>query len=243
MIAGKIKQIETMGLMDGPGVRVVVFMQGCPLRCLFCHNPEMWSLEGGESYTPDDLINKVLKYKNYFGKNGGITFSGGEPLSQSEFLIECLKLCKEHGIHTCLDTSGVGDALYNKEIISNVDLIILDVKAVDEDSYFEITSVPIEKSIEFLNLCQSLNKKLWLRSVIVPNINDTEEYIKSLAEFILPLKNIEKIELLPYHTMGKSKYEKLGIPYKLSKTMPLDNEKLRILETKLNELLKTTVNV
>lgn len=243
MITGRIKQIETMGLVDGPGVRVVVFMQGCPLRCLFCHNPEMWSLEGGKCYTPEELINYVLKYKNYFGKDGGITFSGGEPLTQPEFLIECLKLCKEYGIHSCLDTSGVGNILYNEEIISNVDLIILDIKAVDEDNYFKITNSSIEKSIQFLNLCQSLNKKLWLRSVIVPDINDTEEYIKSLAEFILPLKNIERVELLPYHTMGKSKYEELGILYKLSKTMPLDNEKLKKLETKLNELLKIYVNI
>ncbi|MFA5408873.1 MAG: pyruvate formate-lyase-activating protein, partial [Bacilli bacterium] len=213
MITGKIKQIETMGSVDGPGIRVVIFMQGCSLRCLFCHNPEMWNLDGGESYTPKDILNTVLKYKNYFGSNGGVTFSGGEPLMQPAFLKECLHLCKKAGINTCLDTAGVGPDLYTKEILSDVDIVIFDVKALNDHKYREMTNNAIDRSLTFLSICQSLDKRLWIRNVIVPGINDTKDYIASLADFIKHFKNIERVELLPYHTMGVSKYEELHLDY------------------------------
>ncbi len=238
MITGKIKQIETMGLVDGPGIRVVIFMQGCPLRCIFCHNPEMQEYDGGTKYAPQDVLRIVLKYKNYFGNQGGVTFSGGEPLAQPEFLLECLRLCKEEGINTCLDTSGVGNDKFNEKILSYVDLVILDIKALTNDKYKEMTNLSIDKNLEFLDLCQKLNKKLWLRNVIVPGINDTENYIKSLATFIKPLSNVEKVELLPYHTMGKIKYEKLNREYKLIDTLPMDPNICKDLENKLRELIK-----
>jgi pyruvate formate lyase activating enzyme len=238
MITGKIKQIETMGLVDGPGIRVVIFMQGCPLRCLFCHNPEMQEFDGGITYTPQDVLKIILRYKNYFGSEGGVTFSGGEPLAQPEFLLECLKLCKEANINTCLDTSGVGNIKFNDKILSFVDLVILDIKALTNEKYKEMTNLSIDKNLEFLDLCQKLNKKLWLRNVIVPGINDTESYIESLAEFIKPLKNVEKVELLPYHTMGKIKYEKLNRQYKLINTLPMDSNTCKNLENKLRKLIK-----
>jgi pyruvate formate lyase activating enzyme len=238
MITGKIKQIETMGLVDGPGVRVVIFMQGCPLRCLFCHNPEMWSYDGGAIYTPEELLKIILRYKNYFGKEGGVTFSGGEPLTQPDFLSACLKLCKEAGINTCLDTSGVGNDLYNKEILLYTDLVIFDVKALTNDKYKDMTGLPIGKSLTFLEQCQALKKKLWIRSVIVPGINDTDEYITSLAHFIKPLSNIDRVELLPYHTMGISKYNDLKFEYRLKDTKAMNADYCNLLQDKLNDLLK-----
>ncbi|NLC48489.1 MAG: pyruvate formate lyase-activating protein [Tenericutes bacterium] len=239
MIKGYIKQIETMGIFDGPGIRTVIFMQGCPLRCLYCHNPEMWVMKDSKSYTPEEIVNIVLKYKNYFKEDGGVTFSGGEPLSQQEFLLECLKLLKENNINTCLDTSGVSiNVNLNEEILKYIDLVIFDIKAIDKAKYKYITNYNIDKSLDFINLCNKLNKKLWIRSVIVPGINDNDEYINQLANFIKHLSNIEKIELLPYHTMGKSKYEKLNIDYKLKDVKQMDNDKCKNLENKLKELLQ-----
>lgn len=231
---GKINSIETLGLVDGPGVRFVVFMQGCPLRCKYCHNPETWNLNTKtDEYTPYQLIDKILRYKPYFKNNGGVTFSGGEPLMQKEFLLECLKLCKENGIHTCLDTAG--SILGCEEVLKYTDLVIFDIKASDEKLYKEITSSKIDNSLKFLKLCQDMNKPLWLRIVIVPGINDNEKYIKELIEFIKPLKNVEKIELLPYHTLGVHKYEELKIDYPLKDTKDMDKEKCKILENMLKE--------
>lgn len=219
---GHIDSIETMGLVDGPGIRVVIFLQGCPLRCIFCHNPETWTVNDKTLISAEELVRHIYKYRNYFGETGGVTFSGGEPLYQHDFLLECLKLCKKMGINTCLDTSGVGNY---KDILKYVDLVIFDIKATEEELYKYITGANINKSLEFLDYCQKINKKMWLRQVIIPGINDNIEYINKLKEFIKPLKNIEKIELLPYHQLGVSKYKQLGIPYKLEKTKAMDKNK------------------
>ncbi len=231
---GYIESIETMGLVDGPGIRFVVFMQGCPLRCLYCHNPETWSFEQKNTITPEDLVKQILKYKNYFDDGGGVTFSGGEPLAQPEFLLECLKLCKKNNIHTCLDTSGVGTKLLD-EILDYTDLIILDIKAVDSKEYEYITSKDNSIYLKFLDLCQTKNKKMWLRQVIVPGINDDMEHINKFKKFIKPLKNIENVELLPYHLYGVEKYKKLGIKYRLDGVKPMDVDKCKKLQ---EELLK-----
>ena len=160
MVKGSIDSVETMGLVDGPGIRYVVFLQGCKLRCLFCHNPETWKMEEKNMTTAEELIDKIKRYKNYFGKEGGVTFSGGDPLCQPEFLLECLKRCKQEGIHTCLDTSGVGcnKELY-PEILSYTDLVILDIKAVTPEAYKKMTGYPMKDFSEFLELCQKLEKK------------------------------------------------------------------------------------
>lgn len=230
---GHIDSIETLGLLDGPGIRVVIFMQGCPLRCLFCHNPETWTINNKMTITPEKLVRHIYKYRNYFGEEGGVTFSGGEPLCQHEFLLECLKLCKKMGIHTCLDTSGVGENI--EEILKYTDLVIWDIKALDNENYKYITGQEMKKSLNFLQLCEKMNKKMWIRQVIVPGINDNIEYINKLKKFIEPLKNIEKIELLPYHRMGVQKYEKLNIPYRLKNT-PVMNKK------KCDELYKVLIS-
>ena len=229
---GYINKIETMGLVDGPGVRTVIFMQGCVLRCLFCHNPETWKVKTGEQYTPEQLVEKIKHYKNYYGKNGGVTFSGGEPLMQTEFLIETCKLLKKENINVCLDTAGVGTNNYS--ILDYVDLVIFDIKAIDNNAYKKMTGHEINKSLEFLDACQKKDKKLWLRQVIVPGINDNEEYILKLKEFIKKIKNVENVELLSYHTMGVNKYKELNIPHVLQNTKAMDKQKC----TELEKLLK-----
>lgn len=234
---GKINSIETMGLVDGPGVRFVVFMQGCPLRCKFCHNPETWDFNReSDSYTPEELIKKILNYKPYFKHNGGVTFSGGEPLMQKEFLLECLKLCKKNDINTCLDTAG--SIIDCEEILKYTDLVIFDIKGTNTNNYKYMTGGNFNNSVKFLKLCEKLNKKLWLRVVIVPGINDNDNYINELIEFIKPLKNVEKIEFLPYHTYGVHKYEELGISYPLKGICDMDIDKCKMLENKLKEGLK-----
>lgn len=231
---GKIHSIETMGLVDGPGVRFVVFFQGCPNRCIFCHNPDTWELNGGFDISAQELIRKILKYKNYYGNQGGVTFSGGEPMIQKDFLIELLKLCKTCNLHTCLDTSGVGVGDY-EEILKYTDLVLLDIKALEEESYLAIVKNKKKEFDKFLDVCQKMKKKLWIRQVILPGINDNEEYLLKLKEFIQTLSYVEKVELLPYHSMAKKKYQELGIAYSLDSMPDMDQERLEELKKIIEE--------
>ncbi len=226
MVKGKIHSIETMGLVDGPGIRFVAFMQGCAIRCAYCHNPDTWTTEGGQEYTPRELVDKIKRYKPYFNSSGGgVTFSGGEPLLQPEFLLETLKLCKEEGIHTTLDTAGVGFGNY-KEILKYTDLVMFDIKHLNKDEYEKLVGKKIDKSLEFLNECQESGIKMWIRHVVVPGITDSRENIQKVKEFVDTLKNVEKVELLPYHVLGVNKYETMGIKYKLEGVKPMDKDLL-----------------
>lgn len=231
---GYIHSIETLGLVDGEGIRVVVFMQGCPLRCLFCHNPDTW-FKGKDTRTSKEIVDVVRKYRPFIEDGGGVTFSGGEPLYQSEFLLDMLKLCKKAGINTCIDTSGTGyDEKLLDDILKYTDLVILDIKGIDPDGYKKMTGQSMDMFNLFKEKLNNTKTRVWLRQVIVPGINDTKEYILRLKEYIKDIKNVEKIELLPYHTLGVNKYEKLGIEYRLKDTLPMDKEYL----SKLEELLK-----
>lgn|SRR5574344_1135554 len=229
---GYIHSIETLGLVDGPGVRVVVFMQGCNKRCAFCHNPDTWNLKGN-TMTGTELVNYIKRYKEYFGAEGGVTFSGGEPLLQKEFLIEVLKQLKECNINTCIDTAGVYNA---EEVLKYTDLVLLDIKAIDPTKYKKLVGVDIDESLEFLKTCQDLNKSLWIRAVIIPTINDNITYIEELIKFIKPLKNILKVELLPYHTKGIEKYQKLNIKYSLLGIPDMDDRYIKFNEIINKEL-------
>lgn len=234
MTKGNIHSVETMGLVDGPGIRVVVFMQGCALRCLYCHNPDTWNANEGEEYTAEALVKKIGRFKNYFkSSGGGVTFSGGDPLRQPEFLIEALKLCKEQDINTCLDTSGVGFGDYD-EILKYTDLVLYDVKHLTEEGYKDMTGLNMSETKSFLEACKRAGTKLWIRQVVVPGKTDSEEYILKLKEFIDSLDNVEKIELLPYHLLGVNKYETLGIKYKLDGVESMDKDRCK----ELYELLK-----
>lgn len=228
---GKITDIETMGSADGPGIRLVVFMAGCKLRCLYCHNPETWTDKGSKEISAEEILTKYKKYLNYYGETGGVTFSGGEPLLQSEFLLEAVKLLKSEGVHVTIDTAGVADGY--AEVLDLVDLVILDIKAVEAEEYKFITGRDIDEFNRFLADCVAKNKKLWLRQVIVPGINDDKKHMKLLKEFASKIPNVERIELLPYHSMGKSKYEELKIEYRLGDTPNMDKEKCKELENLL----------
>lgn len=223
---GRIHSIESMGLFDGPGIRTVVFFQGCNLRCLYCHNPDTWNFHGGIEITPKELVEKIIRFKPYFERSGGgVTFSGGEPLMQPEFLYECLKLCKENGINTALDTSGYGCSNYEK-ILELVDTVLLDVKHFNPDGYFKISGGDFNKFIEFKNKLIESGKKVWIRSVIVPGINDNLDFINEVRKIGSSIPNVEKVEFLPYHTMGLEKYELLQIPYRLKDVLPMDKLEL-----------------
>lgn len=232
MVTGKIHSIESLGLVDGPGVRTVVFLQGCKLRCAYCHNPDTWNINAGNEITSEELIKKILRYKSYFKDSGGVTFSGGEPLLQPEFLLEMLKLCKENDIHTAIDTAGYGFGDY-LEILKYTDLVLLDIKHVDDAGYKSLTGAHKNGLEEFLVSLDKSNTKIWIRHVVVPGITDSKEHILKLNEIIKNIRNVEKIELLPYHTLGVSKYEKLDIKYSLRELPPMDAYKLKILETYL----------
>ena len=229
---GKISDIETMGLADGPGMRLVLFLAGCKLRCKYCHNPETWTLAGMKrEITSEEVLKTYNKYKIYYGETGGVTFSGGEPLLQKEFVLETIKLLKENGIHTAIDTAGVADGY--DEILDLVDLVILDIKAVDSVEYKKLTGRENDEFKKFLETCKSKNKKLWLRQVVVPGINDDETHVLKLKEFAKDIPNVERIELLPYHSMAESKYKDLGIKYPLSGTKDMEKEKCKELENLL----------
>ena len=238
MTEGRISSFESMGTLDGPGVRFVVFLQGCALRCKYCHNPETWTVDGQtEIISPENLVNKIERFKSYFGQSGGVTFSGGEPLLQPQFLKESLSLCKKKNIHTALDTAGVGLGRYD-EILPLCDLVILDVKAVEEDEYKFITGQPMNRFFEFLSACQKQGNKLWIRQVIVPGLNDDETHALKLAKFVSSISNVEKVELLPYKGMGKTKYQKLGINYVYKDLPDMDETKCKELEKIVIENIK-----
>ncbi|WPC43111.1 pyruvate formate-lyase-activating protein [Clostridium sp. JS66] len=234
MTLGKMHSFESMGLVDGPGIRTVVFMQGCSLRCAYCHNPDTWNFQGGTEITPEELVKKISRFKPYFKNGGGVTFSGGEPLMQPKFLIETLKLCKEQGIHTTIDTAGYGSGKYD-EILKYTDLVLLDIKHVDDSGYKNLVGQSKNGFDEFLQAVQKSNTKLWIRHVVVPGITDSEEHIKKLASIIKSIKNVEKVELLPYHTLGAEKYNKMGIKYKLSHVDSMNKEELDKLYKILNK--------
>lgn len=230
-----IDSIESFSTKDGPGIRTVIFFNGCKLRCLFCHNPETWTKKE-DNINVEELYNKIIKFKPYFNNNGGVTFSGGEPLLHSDFIIELSKLLKKDNINIALDTAGVGNENY-EELLKYIDLIILDIKDYREDEYKKMTGQPMNEFNNFLKTIQKLNKKIWIRQVIVPEINDNVDYILGLKEYLKNIKNIEKIELLPYHTMAIEKYKKLNIDYTLKNTKAMDINKCLELENILNENL------
>ena len=232
-VIGRISSEESLGL------RYVVFMQGCYLRCKYCHNPETWDIRGQSNpTTPNRLIKRIERYKSYFGKEGGVTFSGGEPLLQPQFLYACLKICKRKNINTALDTSGIGIEGYDYgKILELCDLVILDIKAVKADEYRELTGKEISIFEKFLALVQKRGVKLWLRQVIVPNYNDNEESLENLKNYIKNIKNVEKIELLPYKNSGGHKYKTLGMQYRLEGVPDMDEEKCKEMQNRLLQML------
>ncbi len=211
---GSVHSFETLGALDGPGLRTVVFLAGCPMRCRYCHNPDTWNAEGAMRMSADEVFEKIRRMKPYFGENGGVTISGGEPLLQTEFVTEIFKRCKADAIHTALDTSGAICIPQTKQLLELSDLVLCDIKHSDKDKFYALTKYPMDHLLSFLDLCKAMHKRLWLRSVIVPGLTDDLTHIKNLKR-IANDYGAEKVELLPYHTHGIYKWEELNIPYTL----------------------------
>lgn len=232
---GYINSIQTLGAVDGPGVRFVAFFQGCPLRCVCCHNPETQSITGGTEYIAEEIVTKAIRYKEYFGKEGGITLSGGDPLVQPEFAAAIFKGCKERGIHTCLDTSGYRLDDKVKEVLRYTDLVLLDMKYTDNDSYLKYAGCEMSSPIEFLDYLEEMKIPVWIRQVIIPTLNDTKENIDKLKTLISKYTCIEKTELLPFRKICEMKYEKMGIEFPLKNTPEPTKEKMEELEAILKQ--------
>jgi len=238
LFKGYVSKIETFATADGPGVRTVIFLSGCTLRCVYCHNPDMWEEKAGQPFSVEELMAKIVKFKPYFKNGGGVSFCGGEPLFQSKFLLEMLKACKAEGIHTVLDTAGVGQVSYFDEILTYTDLVILDIKGIDEIDYERMTLVKTSTTPLFLEALKQHQTPIWLRHVIVPDMNDQVEHIQALAQIIKKIPHVEKVELLGYHTLGQSKYATIRIKEPLEGVKALDKDHLKLLQETLDEALQ-----
>ena len=232
MAAGYIHSTESFGSVDGPGVRYVIFTAGCAMRCQFCHNPDTWHMKTGTPQEADDLIKKALRYRSYWGSEGGITVSGGEPLLQIDFLVELFRLAKKNGIHTTLDTSGNPftreEPFFGKfqELMQYTDLILLDIKHIDEKEHIRLTGHTNKNILYLADYLSEINKPVWIRHVLVPERSDKDEYLIRLRAFLDTLKNIARVEVLPYHTLGEYKWKELGYEYPLTGIEPPTKERI-----------------
>lgn len=239
-IKGYVHSIESFGSVDGPGVRFVVFLSGCKMRCQFCHNPDTWKLKSGTEYTADELLKKAMAYRPYWKNKGGITVSGGEPLLQIDFLLEFFKKAKEKGINTALDTSGnpftEEEPFYSKfvELMQYTDLVLLDIKHIDNEIHKTLTGHSNKNILQMAVTLSDMKKPVWIRHVLVPGISDKDEYLEALAKFVGTLKNVERVEVLPYHTLGVFKWESLGIKYPLEGIAPPTKERVKNAKRILN---------
>ena len=234
-IKGRIHSFESCGTVDGPGIRFVVFMQGCPLRCKYCHNADTWATYGGTMYTPEELMKEIVKYKSYMKfSGGGVTFTGGEPLLQPEFLREIFALCKKQEISIALDTSGFLYSERTKDVIDMADLVLLDIKNFDADVYKNVTKVSLEPTLKMLEHLREKNIEVWVRYVLVPGLTDNLDAIEKMALHLKEFPNLSRIELLPFHKMGEFKWEELGLNYELKDTETPEPE----LVDKVREILK-----
>lgn len=240
-IKGRVHSIESFGSVDGPGVRFIAFLQGCNMRCAYCHNPDTWQCAGGEAYTPQQLLNKALRFKSYWKNGGGITISGGEPLLQLDFLLEFFRLAKEDGVHTCLDTAGNPftreEPFFSKfeQLMQVTDLLLLDLKQIDDEKHRRLTGCTNQNILDMARYLSDIGKPVWIRHVLVPTVTDDVDDLKKLAAFIDTLGNVERVEVLPYHTLGRFKWDNLHIPYRLDGISPPSAESVK----QANEILQT----
>lgn len=239
---GRVHSIESFGSVDGPGVRFIVFLKGCHMRCQFCHNPDTWDMNGGEIKTADELLSQALRYKSYWKKGGGITVSGGEPLLQIDFLIEFFTKAKAKGIHVTLDTSGNPftreEPFFSKfnELMKVTDLVMLDIKQINEAEHKVLTGWSNSNILDMARYLSEINKPVWIRHVLVPGGSDNDEQLIKLDKFIKTLKNIDRVEVLPYHSLGAFKWEELGIDYPLKDILPPTKDRI----DNANKLLHTS---
>lgn len=227
---GYVHSFESFGTVDGPGIRFVVFMQGCPMRCKYCHNPDTWQFNQGKQFQPEEVARRVLKYKNYFTGGGGITVSGGEPMAQAQFVEELFSILKREGVHTALDTSGImfdcEDVHKFDGLLEATDLVLLDIKHIDDGEHKKLTARSNKNVLAFAKYLSDLGKPIWIRHVLVDGITDDDKYLESLSKFISTLKTVQRVEVLPYHTMGEVKYQNLGMDYPLKGVQPPTAERI-----------------
>lgn len=233
---GYIHSLESFGSVDGPGVRFVVFFQGCPMRCAYCHNPDTWNMADGMEMSADEILQKMLRNRAFY-KTGGITATGGEPMMQMDFLIELFAKAKAAGVHTCIDTSGImytgtredGTPVDEKitKLMEVTDLVMLDIKHMDDEAHKDLTAHSNQKIVEFARYLDAIGKPVWIRHVVVPGITQKEESLAAVGRFLSTLSNVEKLEVLPYHALGKVKYENLGMDYRLKDTPQLTKEQAK----------------
>ncbi len=242
-LKGYVHSLESFGSVDGPGVRYIIFLTGCAMRCQFCHNPDTWDMKTGTLYTADELLEKAMKYRTYWAKEGGITVSGGEPLLQIDFLTELFRKAKANGIHTTLDTSGNPftreEPFFSKfnELMKYTDLVMLDIKHIDDEQHKILTGCTNQNILDLARYLSDIKKPVWIRHVLVPERSDYDEYLIKLDEFIQSLDNVQKVEVLPYHTLGAYKWDELGYDYKLKGIDPPSIERVE----NANKLLHTGV--
>ena len=240
-MTGRIHSYESFGTVDGPGIRFVIFFQGCPMRCKYCHNPDTWEVEGGREVPAEEAVKEALKYKSYFGQKGGVTATGGEPMLQLPFLTELFSRLKAKGVHTCLDTSAApfpaeedADKSAFVELLKVTDLVLLDIKHIDEEAHRALTGRSGAHARAFANYLSERGKPMWIRHVLVPGITDDDGALLRLKAFIDGLKTVEKVEVLPYHTLGIAKYRALGVKYPLEGVRPPEKERIQNARTILS---------
>ncbi len=229
---GRIHSLESFGTVDGPGTRFVVFVQGCPMRCAYCHNPDTWAMNGGTLMEAEEIFEQYKRNEPFY-KGGGITVTGGEPLMQVDFLIDLFTIAKANNVHTCIDTSGIAYKPTNTAFIEKLDklmaltdLVMLDIKHIDPAKHLELTKQPNEGILAFVSYLEEKGVDMWIRHVVVPGITDDDKYLFDLGYFIGQFKNLKALDVLPYHTMGENKYEKLGIEYPLKGVPPMEKSKI-----------------
>lgn len=232
---GYVHSVITGGTVDGPGMRFVIFTTGCPLRCLYCHNPDTRNLKDGKPMRAEELVADAARYADFMKRTGGgVTVSGGEPLFQQDFVTEIFRLCKTRGFHTALDTSGYLGKMTKQELLEVTDLVLLDIKSFDPETYRRVTGMNLKTTLDFAEMLAAEKKPMWVRCVIVPGLTDDLAALEGLADYLKPLGNVEKIEILPFHKMGEEKWKALGYEYKLADTQPPSSElieKIRALFT------------
>ena len=223
---GRVSSLQSLGTVDGPGLRYVIFLQGCPLRCVYCHNPETWDPAGGREYAPEELVEKVLRCRAYFGEQGGVTVSGGEPLLQAPFVAELFRQLKAAGVHTALDTSGAGDLQQAAQVLDWTDLVLLDLKFPDEAGYRRYCRGSWAQTQAFAALAGEKRVPLWVRHVVVPGLNDSLEDLRAIKAQAESLPGFQKLEWLPFHNMCLEKYQQLGLPFPLEGTPAMEDQNL-----------------
>ena len=224
-VTGRIHSVESFGALDGPGIRYVLFLQGCPLRCLFCHNPDSWRPDAGQEIGAVDVVQDILRYRHFI-RRGGVTRSGGEPLMQPDFCASILEGCREHSLHTALDTSGAVSLLHCRKAVDAADMLLLDIKAADDALFRRITGRGMDNTLEILNRCENTMKPVWIRHVLVPGLTLEREQLHRLGRLLKPYRCIERVELLPFHKLGEYKWESLQLGYTLGDTQPPEPEQV-----------------